>query len=112
MSKICPLLQASYNYETNMPCDCMYNNCAYYDEHAQQCSQVSQATALRDIAEQLKRNADAMMDYSPAKEPVEVELQGISDPLKTCSSCKYKSLAAYAKPCNKCVGDHSNWQPK
>lgn len=83
------------------------NQCGYYDEHAQQCSQVSQAMALRDIAEQLKRNADAMMDYSPEKDTVEVELQ----PVKICGTCKHFNRAMNDYPCQECK-KHSKWEPK
>lgn len=91
--------------------------CGYYDEHAQQCSQVSQAMALRDIAEQLKRNADAMLDYSPAKEPVEVELQKVYTVEKgLCDDCKHEKVELNEKPCCDCGWFNkvciNKWEPK
>jgi hypothetical protein len=109
MNKNCPLKTAGWfanSHDISMEVICE-PDCGYYDEHAQQCSQVSQAMALRDIAEQLKRNADAMLDYSPAKEPVEFELQ----PVKMCSNCKFSCKDNDQLPCFSCK-DKLFWQPK
>jgi hypothetical protein len=105
MNKFCPKLVASAVINTTVDVDamCVKEKCGYYDEHAQQCSQVSQAMALRDIAEQLKRNADAMLDYSPAKEPVDVELQPVVIPGRLCKECKSYLLCMDDYPCCDCV---------
>lgn len=108
-NKDCPVKTTGYIGGCN-------NQCGYYDEHARQCSQVSQAMALRDISEQLKRNADAMLDYSPAKEPVNVELQPVKIPHAyydhSCCFCKYNENHHEDYPCNTCDIDRSHWKPK
>ena len=110
--KVCPLLMITWDGKPTAS-GCMKRYCTFYDEHAQQCSQVSQAIALRDIAEQLKRNADAMLDYSPAKEPVEVELQPVKilprsacDEyiVSTCGDCVYYEQKEVSTKCFLCSG--------
>lgn len=103
MSKNCPLKTAGWfanSHDISMEVICE-TDCGYYDEHAQQCSQVSQAMALRDIAEQLKRNADAMMDYSPAKEPVQFNLQPIVS--SSCGDCIHRHETEVSKRCLVCL---------
>lgn len=78
----CPQLISASVINTDVSVDsiCAKELCGYYDKNSQQCSQVSQAQSLREIAAYLAK----LVDKQECESPVEVELQPVRPKITDC----------------------------